>query len=72
MTNLKSLLASNNRITNIDVIPFLIKNGAFQDESRYGKPGTNIDLKFNPINFTLDRNNQIKTYIEENVKVTKL
>lgn len=72
MTNLRSLLASNNQITNIDVIPHLINKGAFKDESRFGKLGINIDLKCNPINLTLEKNKQIKAYIEDNVKVIEL
>ena len=60
------------KLKNIDVIPYLINQGAFQEVSRLGGKRVNIDLSNNPINYTTVSNIKVKDYIENNVNVVKL
>jgi len=76
MHNLNVLLASNNQIENIDVIPFLVDKGAFLQDSKFRlkstETSTNIDLTNNSIDYRLDKNRTIKGYLIGKVAGVKL
>jgi len=65
------LLASANQIENIDVLAFLVEKGAFQKISAFTAPGSttrrNIDLSNNKIDYTLEKNQKIKGYLNEKI-----
>lgn len=70
MNKLNVFLASNNQIENIDVIAYLVGQGAFNGISGYGGENAqhiNINLIENNIDFTLETNKKLISFIQKNV-----
>lgn len=73
--SLNVMSASNNQIENIDVLAFIADKGAFQKLSKFTNSGsktrTNIDVSNNKIDYTLEKNQKIRAYLDEKVSGVK-
>jgi hypothetical protein len=71
MGNLNSFLAANNQISNIEVLPVLVKSGAFKVRGKFSE-NINIDLSNNKVDYGTPTNQKIKKYLIENTYKVKL
>jgi len=71
LVHLNTFLAAKNKISNMDVLAVLVKNGAFKGKGKFAE-NINIDLSNNKLDYQLSSNQKIEKYLMDHVFKVKL